>query len=96
MLVDIDVAAKIMNERDTQYGPAWLRTSQVVRFLTTSTPGTLNALVEAELLYGWIIILCKLIRAMRSPTDTDHWLDIENYAKLTRTELENRKAGKGG
>lgn len=87
----MDTSDQIMVDRNNEYGNAWLLTGLVMDFVrnNTNNPAQLDDLWRSGYGYVWTIILCKLMRAVTSPTNIDHWADIEVYAKLVRKHIED-------
>jgi hypothetical protein len=81
-------ASNITKVRGQEYGPAWLTTNNIVQELGTQN---LNNLVRAGFFFNWVMILNKLVRAMVTPNNRDHWLDIIGYAQLSLDHLDAPK-----
>ena len=73
---------ELLLEREQTYGEAWSITGGVVSFLEHRCEGCLYQIITSGYFYAWIIILCKLIRLLTTPTHADSWKDIEGYAHL--------------
>lgn len=79
---------RIIDERRTIYGNACGKTSRIVGDELVS--GSLDTLSQYGLLFNWIMILNKLMRAAVSPQIVDHWADIIGYAQLAIDEINER------
>lgn len=73
--------------RDKAYDEAWLKTSKVMVFLGVDR----SAIWATSFSYAWLMILNKLIRAMATPENKDHWLDIQGYCQLILEEQAKTK-----
>lgn len=86
----LEQMAKMIRDRDTAYGQAWLITGQVVQFIGSPFTDAVND--NGWMIYNWISILCKLIRALITPWNKDHWVDIIGYATLCVNHIERERA----
>jgi hypothetical protein len=82
---------EVMTARNAQYGAAWLLTGRVWAFIILDEYTTL--LQQTGYFFNWFIILNKLIRAIASPQDRDHWVDIRNYAELVVKHMDRSDTG---
>jgi hypothetical protein len=87
----LNMPTKITEEREQEYHEAWAISGELM-----AHPQVLEGLNDMgknhpRILYPWIQILNKLIRALSSPTKIDHWKDIAGYATLVSDELEKDK-----
>ena len=82
----------LTEQRKPDYQSAWSMTGELLanpyvqkglQFISFGCP---------HLLFPWIMILNKLVRALSSPTQIDHWEDIIGYATLARDELAQEAA----
>ena len=78
------VCNDILATRGADYGDAWLLAGYIISFLGDD----LDLLIKTPYTHNWTIILSKLIRILKSPTEVDHWIDIRNYAELVVTHLQ--------
>jgi hypothetical protein len=69
--------------REKTHGPAWWVTGVLIRELRATYPEGWDNLINSGYSYSWIIILNKLVRALTTPHEADHWHDIQGYARLT-------------
>lgn len=86
------VGEDITNVRNKEYADAWAKT------------GVLLAPIKEELFrflmmaprhfFPWLLIFNKLLRALATPYNRDHWLDIIGYATLVLHDVDTNK-GKG-
>jgi hypothetical protein len=76
----------ILDERGKQYGDAWKITGAIVAHLARNYDMTV--IMSSLYFFNWLIIMNKLVRAMATPGNEDHWLDIAGYAKLVAEDLE--------
>lgn len=77
----------LLKKREDQYGQAWLLTGLAVKALQPHYTRFVEKTPEFS--NNWMQILMKLVRILFSPTNADHWRDIEGYAKLVRDYLES-------
>ncbi len=87
----IQQGQEIISDRDEDYGAAWKTTGEILAFLLAK-PTQSPALFKTPYGFNWIMILNKLNRALASPENPDHWLDIVGYATLVFEELEANDA----
>lgn len=73
----------LLNDRDPHYGGSWLTTGKILSMLH------LEKILESGLAFSWVMVLNKLIRALTSPRDIDHWKDMAGYATLVTDHLES-------
>lgn len=78
----------LLAQRSEQYGDAWYLTGEVHNLLRRKQPGGDQLLSDLGYLFPWMVTLSKLIRAMRSPADRDHWQDVIGYAQLVLDDLD--------
>lgn len=83
---DLSEIDKLLGDRDSRYGKSWLTTNQIINFLWMRMP----ELIASDLGFNWIMILNKLIRALATPKDREHWIDIVGYAQLSLNHLDTR------
>lgn len=76
----------MLNDRDPYYGEAWLTSGKIISTLP------LQSILESGLAFSWMMILNKLVRALASPKDIDHWKDMAGYAILVVNHLEKANA----
>lgn len=83
----------LVEERQEGYGEAW---QLVGESLHPALARGLYVLTQdlPEAFFPWVMILAKLIRALKSPANADHWKDIAGYATLVVKYLEERENGK--
>jgi len=77
----------LLNNREKTYGKSWYITGIILGVLKIGD--TVLAQACPEYLFSWILILNKLIRALTSPFDEDHWDDIIGYATLVRNDMSS-------
>lgn len=75
------VIRNMLDNRDVKYGQSWLVTGKLMPLLK------LDRIINQGLFFAWIMILNKLMRAMTTPDDIDHWKDIAGYAILVADHL---------
>ncbi len=68
----------LLEERGQEYGPAWLLTADAMSAMAFRK----SPLAATPFVFIWVIILNKLARALKSPSNMDHWRDIAGYAEL--------------
>lgn len=71
---------EIAAERKPEYGNAWSNTGKMLQIVDINMYDLVNR--QPELFFPWIMILNKLLRALISPNNQDHWVDIQGYAQL--------------
>lgn len=85
----------LLQQRGAEYSDAWILTTEVVEVITRTHPNLIKSLVnDGPYLLSWITILCKLIRAVTTPTKADHWRDIAGYATLVADHIETGSRGR--
>jgi len=77
----------LLVSRGDEYGEAWKLTGIVTGALLDDF--VKMATVYPPVIHNWILILSKLLRALRSPKNRDHWVDIAGYAQLIVDDLDN-------
>lgn len=78
-----------VDDRETTYGDAWKKTGQIMSFLMGDGELVLpDPLFSTTYVFAWMMILNKLVRAITSPNNPDHWLDIAGYATLVYEEVK--------
>jgi len=82
----------VLTERGKQYKDAWLVTGEITNQLFVQN--RFAKVMDAGFMYAWITILCKLIRALATPNDREHWIDIAGYAQLVADNLDNGSRGR--
>jgi hypothetical protein len=81
--------SKLLNEREVEYGKAWKLTGLMMVPARSLYHNLLSDYPAYA--YPWVAILCKLCRALVSPTKVDHWRDIAGYAQLVIYDLTKEK-----
>jgi len=77
----------LVSERDEEYGASWLHTSKLLTWFYEH--GLLFRIIhDSVFLFNWIMILNKLVRALATPSNKDHWTDIQGYALLCTRHLD--------
>jgi hypothetical protein len=82
-------ADEILRLRDRAYGGAWAKTGKLLNVVINDFHNMVELFPEAA--YNWVIILNKLVRALASPREIDHWIDMRNYAQLVVEYIEGSK-----
>ena len=78
----------IIDERNEAYGDAWMHHGIVTKFLA---PQVMELLTRfPQYYFAWTMILNKLIRALTTPLNEDHWVDIIGYAELVLRDIRKR------
>lgn len=79
--------ASIVEERNDEYQDAWKKHGILcaIPFISVGLAHLLDVFPEAW--FPWIMVLNKLLRALGSPKNPDHWLDIAGYATLVYNHL---------
>jgi hypothetical protein len=85
---DLPCVRDVMTQRNEEYGPAWLVTSQVLRTISVCSP--LNRIRDHDLFFVWVMIINKAIRLVVSPTHRDSWVDIIGYANLALKYIDEK------
>lgn len=78
----------VLNARNGTHGDAWELTGEVIAQVPVIRI-RLDKMVQSHpyMFLPWVTILCKLIRVLFSPTNLDHWMDIQGYAHLVHDKL---------
>lgn len=76
----------LLVRRSKEYGQAWLVAGQLIWYLRVK--GLLQQLDETPYMHNFVLILSKLARILKSPSNIDHWKDIAGYATLIVEHLE--------
>ena len=76
----------LIAERQQTHGDAYKVTNDLVTWLWDQN--LLQSLKYHRLLFTWMMILNKLIRACFSPQVSDHWRDIQGWAELALKTVE--------
>lgn len=85
----------LLQERGSEYSDAWILTTEVMSFLWGKRYDMMTKLTrDTSYLYAWMTILCKLLRAITTPTKADHWRDIAGYATLVAEHIETGSRGR--
>jgi hypothetical protein len=80
----MDDVRRTLEQRGRQYeqvGPTWKIVGQIISTLN------LSVLQRTPYTHNWVQILGKLIRALSSPNDPEHWRDIAGYATLVLDDI---------
>lgn len=88
---EVDMPTQLTDQRQAEYQDAWSVTGELM-----AHPHVLEGLhrmtiEHPKLVYPWIQMLNKLIRALASPEKLDHYDDIIGYATLVRDSLTEKK-----
>ena len=84
----------ITEVHNREYADAWAVTGQLmasVRDVRTNLDNLLR--IYPRMYFPWVMILNKLLRILGSPSNPDHWLDIQGYANLVWIELTPSEKG---
>ena len=76
---------EVVEEREATYGQAWKITGEILAFLIKKK----MPLFDTHFVFNWAMILNKLCRALITPNNPDHWLDIAGYATLVYEEVKD-------
>jgi len=81
----------LVEERQKVYGDANELTGQVCRLVIG---GLVSLCTKYPVMFHpWIRILNKLFRILYSPTNVDHWVDMQGYAELVIQHLKGDSHG---
>jgi len=80
---------QLIDKRNSDYGDAWKTHGLVAQLLLPQLAAFLQK--WPAYYFSWTMILNKLIRALTTPENVDHWRDIQGYAQLILNDLENKK-----
>lgn len=83
---------EVIEERNKQYMDAWRLTGKLMSDPEVAGPVNDMVINHSYAALPWITILCKLLRALASPGNPDHWLDISGYAMLVYKHLTKKEA----
>lgn len=81
---------KLLADRGNEYGEAWYLTARILMWFRSR--GHMRMMDTSPLQFAWVIILCKLIRLLRTPDHADSWNDIAGYATLASNRLAARSS----
>lgn len=83
-----------VRSRDSVYGDAWKDSSKLlVYLLSLGYEYKITNMMKVGHFFAWFMIFNKLIRALSSPYNIDHWVDIAGYATLVAEDIEVRDSG---
>lgn len=85
-----DKVEQTLHDRGTKYGDSWLTPTLALNAICQGDMRKYQPLVDAGLFYNWFMILAKLCRAVYSPEEFDHWLDMSGYSELTQKFLNDK------
>jgi len=86
-----ETGKKIIDERNDVYGEAW---SLHGIMLSACSSRLMDLLItQPKYFFAWNLIFNKLIRALATPLDEDHWIDIQGYAELVLQDIRRGKHG---
>lgn len=80
----------LLNARGGQYElalPTWKAAGEVMGFIYRNWPGSYDRMFQSGYMYNWFQMLGKLMRALSTPYNLDHWDDLIGYAKLIRNDI---------
>lgn len=83
---------ELIAHRTKEYGDAWLFVGMVLRSFA-DTIYTSRLATQSPFMHNWILILSKLMRALHSPHNRDHWDDISGYAMLVSMHIKEIERG---
>lgn len=81
---------EILRERGQQYGETWLAVGQMMRQYNV---GQTPLFTQSNFGHNWVQIVGKCWRALQSPFNIDHWVDVRNYAQLVIDYLSSDQGG---
>jgi len=81
---------KLVQSRDDEYGGAWKLHGLVIGLLLPQFIPF--AQKNPKYQFPWELILNKLLRALASPKNIDHWKDIQGYAQLVIDDIEEHSS----
>ena len=84
-----DQVGSLLADRNKEYADAWKLEGTVLTNMTILPQLSLLASVFPEAWFPWVIILNKLLRALGSPRNVDHWRDMAGYATLVVNHLDS-------
>jgi hypothetical protein len=78
---------QLIDNRQATHGDAWRMFGVVFNAFDTDLVATTFRRYPS-MVFSWLMILNKLVRALYSPMEADHWKDIIGYATLWLDTLE--------
>lgn len=91
----MDAVDSILQERGEVYEsvfPTWYEHGDFIADLESKYPGWMHILQLSGYSANWMHCLGKLLRAANEPNNSEHWLDLEGYARLVRQHIAKREA----
>lgn len=85
-----DIVNETLKSRRAGYGDSWLTPSKALDAILNGNYMKLAKLVTSGHFANWFLILGKLCRAIHSPDNPDHWIDIAGYAEISRLHIEEK------
>ena len=82
--------SELLLVRGSEYGLAWKATGDVLGDMVLN--GLMSELAETSYTFNWVMIHNKLVRALQTPRDRDHWADIIGYAQLVLEDIDSENA----
>ena len=79
---------KVLEIKGTMYGDSCEFTNNFLR----GHMWRFKTIIDVGFFFQWLMIFNKLIRALTSPSETDHWQDIIGYATLVLQAIEEEEA----
>jgi len=83
---------EVLQARRAKYGDSWLTPAQALEAILHGDYMQLAKLIQTGHFANWFMILGKLCRAVHSPDEIDHWVDIAGYAKISIEHIERRSS----
>ena len=81
--------SSLLKSRGKQYRDSWELHGKLLQPIITDIVGMWVDF--PEVLLPWMMIFNKLLRALTSPRNPDHWKDIAGYATLVVQHLREEK-----
>ena len=82
---------RLIDQRNAEYRDAWKLEGAVCSIPEIQEGLHVLHNLFPEAWFPWIMILNKLLRALGSPKNIDHWADIAGYAQLVQDHLKGEQ-----
>ena len=86
---------RLLEERQQTHGNTWYIAGWIIQLALADEVSSVVKSHWGWTIHNWVLILSKLIRALHTPWEVDHWRDIEGYARLVREELQKQNPTQG-
>lgn len=80
----VNLGKMIVETKDFKYGQSWAIADEIIKLMGA----TIKPIEDWQYLIPTVLIIVKVCRAIVSPWDKDHWIDIQGYAQLVVDAIE--------